>query len=693
MQEYIGKQIDRYHVIERQGMGGMAVVYHAYDTRLERDVALKLIRTENIPQSQQEQLLKRFEREAKAQARFSHPHIVPIHDYGEVDGIPYLVMDYVRGGTLKQLTGQPMAYRQALRLVLPIADALRYAHARGVIHRDVKPGNILMNEEQQPLLTDFGIAKLLETTEATLTGTGVGVGTPEYMAPEQWHGKSLPQTDIYALGVVLYELVTGVKPYQADTPAAVAILQATESLPRPASFVAGLPESLENLIYKALARDPQDRYESMQAMQQALQILIEERPSMMDTADYEEDGTLVVDRNVIKESQVAQASDRVQPASGATVLPPSRQAPPIDVLQEQVQRSKRLPAWLLWGAASLIVIGVLTGVLLLTGRDKEPPLVAALPTETAFQAQESENTPTLTVTPSLQPTTRPTATITQTPTIVQTPTLGIGATRIREADGMPMVYVPAGKFTMGSSIEQLTWIIEQDWCPNCQLSWFEGETPVRQVYLDAYWIDQFEVTNAQYALCVAEGNCSAPALFSSRTRGLYYGNDEYANYPAVRITWQQAVDYCAWAGGQLPTEAQWEKAARGIDGRIFPWGDDPPSCELSNFGFPDACVGETTEVGSYPRGASPYGAMDMAGNVNEWVSDWYFREYYAEAPDENPSGPLSGEGLGHFRVIRGGSFRGNANSTRTSARSVGLDSASNAVFDNGFRCVFIEAEP
>jgi len=133
MQEYIGKQIDRYHVIERQGMGGMAVVYHAYDTRLERDVALKLIRTENIPQSQQEQLLKRFEREAKAQAKFSHPHIVPIHDYGEVDGIPYLVMDYVRGGTLKQLTGQPMAYRQALRLVLPIADALRYAHARGMI--------------------------------------------------------------------------------------------------------------------------------------------------------------------------------------------------------------------------------------------------------------------------------------------------------------------------------------------------------------------------------------------------------------------------------------------------------------------------------------------------------------------------------------------------------------------------------
>lgn len=264
----LGKQIDRYRIIEQLGQGGMAVVYKAYDTRLEREVAFKVIRTEEIPKSQRESLLQRFEREAKSQALFDHPNIVPIYDYGEFQGSPYLVMAIKQGGTLKDLTGSPMAYQQAAALLAPIANALGYAHQQGIIHRDVKPSNILL--DGRPMLTDFGIAKILETEDATITGTGLGVGTPEYMAPEQWRGKPVLQTDIYALGVVFYELVTGKKPYTAETPAAIIIKQATDPLPRPMQYVPDLPSEVEQILFKALALRPEDRYGSMEEFEEAL---------------------------------------------------------------------------------------------------------------------------------------------------------------------------------------------------------------------------------------------------------------------------------------------------------------------------------------------------------------------------------------------------------------------------------------
>ena len=270
MQDYLGLQIDRYRITERLGMGGMAVIYKAYDTRLERDVAIKLIRTQAIPAQQHDQLLKRFEREAKAQAQFNHPNIVPVYEYGISDGSPYLVMEYIPGGTLKDRIHGPMDFHQAVQWILPIADALQYAHDRGIVHRDVKPGNILINQDKQPILTDFGIAKILENTEGTLTGTGMGVGTPEYMAPEQWWGETTEASDQYALGVVLYELLTGQKPFTAETPVAIALKQMKDPLTRPSQLVPGIPEEVEKVIFKAMARNPQDRYEDMGSFDQAL---------------------------------------------------------------------------------------------------------------------------------------------------------------------------------------------------------------------------------------------------------------------------------------------------------------------------------------------------------------------------------------------------------------------------------------
>lgn len=269
MQTLSGLSFGRYQLLEPLGEGGMATVYRGFDTRLERPVAIKVIRTDY---NREPEFLKRFEREARALAQLNHPHIVKVLDVGEHDGVPFVVMEFLGGGTLRNRIGQPLAPAEAARLILPIARALEYAHQLGVIHRDVKPANILLTDRGEPSLSDFGIAKILERRETTeLTATGMGVGTPDYMAPEQWQGRASPQSDLYALGVVLYELLTGRRPYVADTPVAVLLKHASDPLPPPRQFVPGLPVAVEQVLVKALAKKPEDRYASMGAFADALE--------------------------------------------------------------------------------------------------------------------------------------------------------------------------------------------------------------------------------------------------------------------------------------------------------------------------------------------------------------------------------------------------------------------------------------
>lgn len=278
MSSLIGQSLGRYHILDQLGVGGMATVYKAYDTRLERDVAIKIIRTDQFAPAMLERILKRFEREAKSLARLSHPNIVKVLDYGDYESSPYLVLEYLAGGTLKQRLGKPVPYQDAVRVLLPIAHALAYAHQQGIIHRDIKPSNILITTSGEPMLTDFGIAKLLEADEGqTLTATGVGIGTPEYMSPEQGMGREVDaRADVYSLGIVFYELVTGHKPYVADTPMAVVLKHITDPLPRPQRFVPGLPESVEKVLLKALAKEPQNRYLTMDAFIESLERLAAE---------------------------------------------------------------------------------------------------------------------------------------------------------------------------------------------------------------------------------------------------------------------------------------------------------------------------------------------------------------------------------------------------------------------------------
>lgn len=261
--------------------------------------------------------------------------------------------------------------------------------------------------------------------------------------------------------------------------------------------------------------------------------------------------------------------------------------------------------------------------------------------------------------------------------VATAPSTPEAAPRTSPVDGMPQVYVPAGTVRMGG----LDIHPEND------------EKPAHDVSLDAFWIDQLEVTNAMYMLCVQAEVCSPPKDWASDTRLSYFNNKEYKDYPVVHVTWQDANTYCAWTGRRLPTEAEWERAARGDDFRTFPWGDEPASETYANY---NRLVRDTSRVGSYLLGASPFGTLDMAGNVWEWVSDYFALEYYNDSPDNNPTGPETSST--HMRVIRGGSFQDTWVDIRVSKRGSALGPDPTSPFDApnrdgahsskiGFRCV------
>lgn len=245
-------------------------------------------------------------------------------------------------------------------------------------------------------------------------------------------------------------------------------------------------------------------------------------------------------------------------------------------------------------------------------------------------------------------------------------------------DKMSMVFIPGGTFQMGGLNDQAQ----------------TDEEPDHKVSLKGFWLDKTEVTNAQYAQCVAAGPCDIPKELKSASRSDYYANAEYADYPVVYVTWNQAKLYCEWAGRRLPTEAEWEYAARGNDFRNFPWGDAEPTEETANFGFKNK---DTVKVGSYPGGASPFGILDMSGNVWEWVADFYSATYYQKSPAENPTGPDKPGVNGLQMSLRGGSWADEIVELRLSNRGFGLaqnleaDKLSNAYAGQaneriGFRC-------
>ncbi|MGA8260030.1 MAG: protein kinase, partial [Arenicellales bacterium] len=283
-----GHTLGQYTVMERLGRGGMADVYKAFHPQLEVYRAIKVIRREFVTAPD---FRVRFQKEAQAVATLRHPNIVQIHDFGEQDEAYYMVMEFIQGRDLKRIIqeeGRIRPISRAVDIVDQVAGALHYAHSQGLIHRDIKPENIMITDDGLPILTDFGIAKLL-TSSTQLTQTGLGIGTPAYMSPEQ--AKALPeigpQTDIYSLSVVLYEMLTGRVPYSADTPMAVMLKAISDPMPMPRSFSSDISESLQQVLVKGLAKEANDRYATARQLQEALHRAVADEPPPTDAAATE----------------------------------------------------------------------------------------------------------------------------------------------------------------------------------------------------------------------------------------------------------------------------------------------------------------------------------------------------------------------------------------------------------------------
>jgi len=628
--ELVGTKLDKYEIVAKLGAGGMATVYKGYQVSLNRYVAIKVL---NPVRAARKGLMTRFTREARAVASLDHPHILPIYDFGRDRGYTFLVMKFIPTGTLRdRLTGEPLPLGEAAEIVFQVASALDHAHQRGIIHRDIKPSNILLDEKGNALLSDFGLAKILEST-IRITVSGESMGTPAYTSPEQAMGEEVDsRTDVYSLGVVLYEMLTGQVPFPGDA-LSVALKHVQEPPPPPRSLNPALPEPVEQVILQALAKNPDERFATAGALAHALEQAIAEgkEPPPPPPEPKEE---------AIPGKKAAIAEER----------------PPVPM--SHIPKRVVVAAV---GGVFLLVMAVAVGLALFGGGGPTPTpaisaadltvtAIAMLPvtstatsTSTATATHTATATPTATTTDTATPTGTPSPTPTPThtpetptatPTVAPTPIpTELPPGTIREFGGVQMVYVPPGKFTMGSDTGDA------------------DERPVHNVWLSGFWIDRYEVTNAQYRSCVSTGPCKRPAYNKSNTREPYFDDPKYNDYPVIFVSSDDAKIYCQWRGKRLPTEAEWEKAA-SWDWRTgtkftWPWGNT-----FDNSKVRDGQTNDTMPVGSHPQGASPYGAMDMAGNVLEWTADYYDADYYDASPSSNPKGPVQGYG----RVVRGGGW-------------------------------------
>ena len=622
MPDLTGHRLGQYKILERISRGATSTVYKAYQEKLDRCVAIKVLSPHFI---EEEGFLERFHQEARAVARLDHPNILPVYDFDDAGDSVYLVMKYVNTGTLKQLLGRPLDLSLVVDIVTQVGMALGYAHRQGVVHRDVKPGNILLAEDAWALLTDFGLAKI-RAPGRQLTESGIGLGTPDYMAPEQAQGLPVDgRADLYSLGAVVYEMVTGCVPFDGESGMAVIAKHITEPVKPPRELKPDLPEAVERVILKLLSKNPVDRYPTAEATVAAL----------------------------IRSTGLA---DRDRPASVTASarpvnLPPLPRVPRIEVAP--ARPSIRPTIGLVWRSARVHLKNVAAYLgrsaagcrrLAISAIGLLALLSAVLIAPGVLRSSSTGKVITPTVSPA---------------GVIARPAAAISPTVPAVPSGM--LVVPAGSFTMGGVLG----------------SFAADETPPHVVWLDSFSIDTAEVANAQFArFADGSGYVTDAEQANDPTTWRDLNTPDRQRFPVIYVSWNDAIRYCAWAGKRLPTEAEWEKAARDATPRLYPWGDTFNRNDASTF---ELGVGQPFAVASNSA-ASPYGAFDMVGNVWEWVQDWYRGGYYADSPDSNPTGPASGS----QKVIRGGSFKSKADQATTSVR--GKASLDRRADDIGFRC-------
>ncbi|MGB0386555.1 MAG: bifunctional serine/threonine-protein kinase/formylglycine-generating enzyme family protein [Ardenticatenaceae bacterium] len=614
-------QHGRYRIIREIGRGGMGAVYEAYDNNLSSRVALKEALVSDAD------LLRAFEREAQRLDRLRHAALPTVKDHFIEGGGQYLVMEFIDGQDLRQMLkqrGRPFPVRNVLEWADRLLDALIYLHSRNppLIHRDIKPGNLKLTPDGHIILLDFGLAKG-GLTQRTLTGQTLFGYTLDYAPPEQIQGLLTDErSDLYTLGATVYALLTG----EAPDDATLRQKYINDRYPDPLKPVNQLnprvPPHVAQAIQRAMALDPGQRPANAAQMRALLKAPPAKAPPSSSSAGASGQATLPT-----------QTTDPSPPRAN-----PEGEGQATGAGTEGADRQ----AWLLRGAmiAAVLLFGVLVGTYMSGRGDREPQVVREI--------------------------------------------IAAGATAVAQKDGMVQVHVPAGEFEMGSA--------END--PDAN----DDEKPRHTVYLDAFWIDRTEVTNAMFANFVqqtghqsdAEKEGWGWALYGSWEKidgtdwqhplGPESDLDGLDDHPVVQVSWNDATAYCEWAERRLPTEAEWEKAAGGTEAivaerRKWPWGNEVPTGERLNFcdqncllGYKDSSTDDgyefTSPVGNYPAGASPYGALDMAGNVWEWIFDEYSSSYYESSPPENPQGPW---GYGR-KALRGGSWIFSAPVTRVRYR-------------------------
>ncbi len=718
------RRIGKYEIIEEIGRGGFAVVYRARDTKMDRQVALKVIA--GVHPDEEAASLQRFQQEARTAANLRHPNIVPVHDFGDADGVLYLAMALIgEGRTLRDLLAEepPLTLAHALPILTPLAAALDYLHQHDppLIHRDVKPANVLLEGEGGStwvVLTDFGLVHSMQAS-TKLTQSGSILGTPAYMAPEQadpkqW-GDVTPLTDVYALGVIAYQALAGRAPFEGEMPT-VLHAHAYEEPPSPQAVLPALGDDLSAVLLRALAKPPAERYPSAGAFVAALREVADawteaqarettleqlegraeelleagewlealdcctqmvrldpDRPAALEMLtrakqELDRDAAEAVKRRRLEEryqeglellgeekwKQALAALEDVEAGNPDFRDVQERLA----LARDEIRRARGYDEAIAhgeterWAEACRAWVDVLRGRwdyrdgeagerlldaaerLLSQHEDVAGALRLYEDLAVAIDGGDWEEAvkfgeALLELAPDLS---GPQAWVRRARRRLQTASERggrepSGDTMVWERDGKEMVRVPAGEFLYGD------------------------KKKTRE--LPEFWIDKTPVTNAEYARFVY--------LTGRKSPGHWNGNElpeGIADHPVVYVTWHDAVAYAKWAGKRLPTEEEWEKAARGTDGRQYPWGDDYPTRELCNF---NRIEGGTTPVGKYsPQGDSPYGCVDMAGNVREWTSSEY---------DD---------------TVRGGSWKGNPNKVRGDNRFRSMSDYKNN--DVGFRC-------
>jgi serine/threonine-protein kinase len=654
MKDSTPQTLGKYKIVEEIGRGGFAAVYKAIDTTLNRTVALKIM---TAPPPGDPTFLERFWREARTAANLKHPNIVSIYEVAEIDGRYCLAMEFLPGHTLAQILQEEGALppRRVAEITQQLASALDYAHARGFVHRDMKPSNVIIDDQWHVTLTDFGTVKPAEG--AKLTAPWMSIGTPEYMSPEQIGGLAIkPASDIYSLGIVCYEMLSGQVPFSGATPHVLHAHVYNQPLPL-TELVAQIPEVVAEVIHHALAKKPEMRFASAGEMARALTAAVEAagEPLLEAAAAKQDKRTISLSeeqpprpiRTAGFPQRVVDIEAREEAIRRAIAAERERKTPAV------IERPTPLPGVRKGFPRRVVAIG---GILLVIGLLSVGGIV--------YRSKVVPVKP-IPAPPSILPTQEPIA----------------EATTVWDKDSSVMVHVPAGDFFMGSS--------------DSDASADGDEKPMHFVSLDDFWIDKYEVTNEQFVRFLNEkGNQEEDGVSWVNVEdegsnivyqgGQYRPRSGYEDHPVTYVSWYGAQSYCQWAGKGLPTEAQWEKAARGTDGRIWPWGNDWDEDKVNS---KDAGPGHTTAVGSYPDGASPYGCMDMAGNAWEWVADRYQWDYYQAVHDRNPQGPNQGK----HRVVRGGSWAFPQGLTRCASRFGLIPSVRGDYL--GFRCASNSPSP